>query len=118
MGFCFLCDAKLIGEQTRVCSSVTPHSNSLFSYKIAELMGEEFVVIVTPDDHTCKKCTFLLIHMDKLENDLKLVKKVLLLCIQKKYGILASDYSEKTLDVIIFLYSISTYICIICINIF
>lgn len=103
MGGCFLCDVKLYGERTRVCSSVTPHSNVPYPEKIAELMGEEFVIIVTPADHMCKKCTSLLTHMDKLENDLKLVKNAMLSYIQKKYGILPADQPVKTLDVSVFI---------------
>jgi hypothetical protein len=100
MGVCFLCDAKLYGERTRVCSSITPHSNVPYPEKIVELMGDEFVVIVTPADHMCKKCTSLLTHMDKLENDLKLVKNAMLSYIQKKYGILPPDQAVKGVEIV------------------
>lgn len=63
-------------------------------------MGEEFVVIVTPTDHMCKKCTSLLTHMDKLENDLKLVKNAMLSYIQKKYGILPPDQAVKGVEIV------------------
>lgn len=100
MGVCFLCDTKLYGERTRVCSSITPHSNVPYPEKIVELLGEEFVVIVTPADHMCKKCTSLLTHMDKLENDLKLVKNAMLSYIQKKYGILPPDQAIKGVEIV------------------
>ncbi|XP_025198353.1 zinc finger protein 507-like isoform X2 [Melanaphis sacchari] len=100
MGLCFLCDAKLYGERTRVCSSITPHSNVPYPEKIVELLGDEFVVIVTPADHMCKKCTSLLTHMDKLENDLKLVKNAMLSYIQKKYGILPPDQAVKGVEIV------------------
>ncbi|CAI6354425.1 unnamed protein product [Macrosiphum euphorbiae] len=100
MGVCFLCDTKLYGERTRVCSSITPHSNVSYPEKIVELMGDEFVVIVTPADHMCKKCTSLLTHMDKLENDLKLVKNAMLSYIQKKYGILPPDQAVKGVEIV------------------
>lgn len=100
MGVCFLCDAKLYGERTRVCSSITPHSNIPYPEKIVELLGDEFVVIVTPADHMCKKCTSLLTHMDKLENDLKLVKNAMLSYIQKKYGILPPDQAVKGVEIV------------------
>lgn len=99
MGLCFICDAKLYGERTRVCSSITPHSNSPYPEKIAELLGEEFLVLVTPADHLCKRCASLIVHMDKLENDLKLVKDAMISYIQKKYGILPADQPIRTLDV-------------------
>lgn len=99
MGFCFVCDIKLFGERTRVCSSVTQHSNVPYPEKIVELLGDEFVVIVTPADHMCKRCSSLINHMDKLENDLKLVKKAMLSYIQKKYGLLPADQPIKSIEV-------------------
>ncbi|VVC34591.1 Zinc finger C2H2-type [Cinara cedri] len=100
MGVCFLCDAKLFGERTRVCSSITPYSNVPYPEKIVELLGEEFVVIVTTGDHMCKRCTSLLVHMDKLENDLKIVKNAMVSYIQKKHGILPPDQTVKSLEVV------------------
>ncbi|CAI6373193.1 unnamed protein product [Macrosiphum euphorbiae] len=72
MGVCFVCDTKLYGERTRVCSSITTHSNVTYTEKIAELLGYDAVVIVTPADHMCKKCNSFLTFIDKTENDLKL----------------------------------------------
>ncbi|XP_029341568.1 uncharacterized protein LOC107882617 [Acyrthosiphon pisum] len=82
MGVCFLCDTKLCSERILVSSSITPrHSNASNQEKIVEFIGDEFVVIVTPADHICEKCISLLLHMDKLENYLKLVKNAMLLYI-------------------------------------
>ncbi|XP_060857283.1 zinc finger protein 131-like [Metopolophium dirhodum] len=94
-GVCFLCVEKLYGERTQVCSSITPHSNILYPQIIAQLLGDDIMVIVTPEDYMCKNCSLLLTHMDKLENDLKNVKNSILLYIQKKYGILLPDQIVK-----------------------
>lgn len=104
MAVCFVCDSKLYGERTRVCSSITPHSNSPYPEKIAELVGEDFVIIVTPADHMCKRCSALLIHIDKLENDMKLVKNALVSYIQKKYGMLPADQPVTSIQVLIHLF--------------
>lgn len=108
MGVCFVCDSKLFGERTRVCTSITPHSNVPYPEKIAELMGEEFVIIVTPSDQVCKHCTTLFTHMDKLEHDLRIVKNSMVAHIQKKYGILPPNEPIKTIDVNIFILFIMT----------
>eukprot|EP00102_Acyrthosiphon_pisum_P027833 XP_016665043.1 PREDICTED: uncharacterized protein LOC100573731 [Acyrthosiphon pisum] len=100
MGFCFLCDKKLHGVRKQVCSSITQHSNIPYPEKIAELMGDEFLIIVTSADHMCKNCTSLLTHMDKLENDLKLVKNAMLSYIQNKYGILPPDQAVKGVEIV------------------
>lgn len=109
MALCFMCDAKLHGERTRVCSSISPHSNSPYPEKIGEVLGEEFVIIVTPADHMCKKCTSLLNHVDKLENDLKLVKNALVTNVQKKYGLVPADQPVKSINVRIY------FVLIVCI---
>lgn len=83
-----------------MCSSITPYSNMPYPEKIVELLGEEFVIVVTPADHMCKRCTSLLTHMDKLENDLKIVKSAMVQYIQKKYGILSSDLPLRSLEVL------------------
>jgi len=77
MGICFLYNKKLNRECVQVYSSITPYSNVPYPEKIAEFMGDEVVVIATTADHMCKKCTALLNHIDKLENDLKLVKNAM-----------------------------------------
>lgn len=102
-------------ERTRVCSSITPHSNVPYPEKLAELVGEDFVVIVTPSDHVCRKCTSLLTHMDKLEQDIKLVKNSIVSYIQKKHGMLPADQPIKTLDVNTFILFIviDYYFCVI-----
>ncbi|XP_003244427.1 uncharacterized protein LOC100573422 [Acyrthosiphon pisum] len=100
MGVCFLCDKKLDGRSTQVCSSRTSYSNVPFPEKIAEFMGDEVVVIVTTADHMCKKCTAHLNHIDELENVLKLVKNAFFSCIQKKYGILPPDQAVKSVEIV------------------
>lgn len=102
MGFCFLCDKKLFGENTPMSSSITtPHSNVPYPEKIAEVLGEEFVLILTAADYICKNCTSLLTYMDKLENDLKQVKTTILSLIKKKYGTPSANQPVEACNVII-----------------
>jgi len=82
-----------------VCTSITPHSKIPYPEKIAELIEDEVVIIVTPAEHICKNCTSLLTHIDKLENDLKLIKNAILSYIQKKYELLPPDQIVKGVEV-------------------
>ena len=99
MGVCFICNRKLHLGCVRVCSSITPHSMIPYPEKIAELLGDEFVVIITPADHMCNNCSTLLTHMDKLENDLKIVKNEVLSIIHKKYKLLLPHQTVKGVEV-------------------
>lgn len=94
---CFICNIIILcGEGTRVCSSITPHSYVSYPEKIGELVGEEFVIIVTDADYMCMKCTSLLINMDKLGNKIKLAKNAMLTFLHNKYGILPADQPEHS----------------------
>jgi len=74
MDDCFICGAILRGERTQVYSSFTPHSNVSYMDKIGELLGDQYMVIVTPQDYICKNCTSALNHMDHMENELVFFK--------------------------------------------
>jgi len=94
---CFICNIIILcGEGTRVCSSITPYSYVSYPEKIGELVGEEFVIIVTDADYMCMKCTSLLINMDKLGNNIKLAKNAMLSFLHNKYGILPAYQPEHS----------------------
>ncbi|XP_022183236.1 zinc finger protein 507-like [Myzus persicae] len=99
MPCCYVCTVKLDTESTQVCSSITPHSDTPFAQKIAEMLGEEFVAIVTPADQVCPKCTSLLIHLDKVETEGKLIQKLMLSKVQKKYGMLPPDQAIQDVEI-------------------
>lgn len=99
MGLCYICNGKLFGKQNKVCSGVLPYSNSSYKDKIADILGDEFFVIVTPVDHLCEDCTTLLIRVDKDESDLKLIKDSFVSSILKKHGFLPASIHDKTSNV-------------------
>lgn len=100
MKSCFICNKELQnGSKTQVCSSTLPITNEPFSEKIAEIVGEEFVIIITPEDYTCDKCTSLLKFIDKTENKLNLIRNALLFYVQKKYDALPAAQPNTKLDV-------------------
>jgi len=88
MSNCFVCDATLEGKNTRMSTNITPYTNVPYIEKLSELLGEEFVIVVNSNDYLCQECTSTLSHIDKLENDLKLVKNAMISLIQNKYEIL------------------------------
>jgi len=93
-------------------TSITSHGNVPYPEKICELLGEEFVIIVNTTDHMCVKCTSLMIRIDKLEDEVKLVKNAMMSHIQNKYGTSPSDQAMKSIDVVKQLKK-TTYIVII-----
>lgn len=88
---CFVCDQRLTGENVNLASSVSSHSKVSLPEKISQLIGDDYVVAVTEQDSVCKRCASLLNHMDKLENELTLVKRALTTNISQKYKIAVGD---------------------------
>jgi len=114
MKLCFVCDGKLKGKCTQISAGVTPHSNAPYLEKICELLGEEFVIIANSTDHICMKCTSLLLRMDKLEHEVKLVENAILSHLQNKYGISPPDQTEESIEVVIVIKNkLGTYIVMI-----
>jgi len=102
MVLCFVCNGLLDGVRIQISSGKTLHSNVPIAEKIAQLLGEEFVVIVSSNDYLCKQCTSVICCIDKLENDLKFVKNAMLSLIVRKYGILLpDDQAVQSVEVVI-----------------
>lgn len=91
MGLCFICNDKLSDKKTRICSSVLPHSNVPCTEIIAEIMGEDYVIILTPNDYLCMKCTYLFDNLERYKNDLIVTKNIIIAHIKKKYGLLSAE---------------------------
>lgn len=90
---CFVCNQKVTGDKVNLASSIATHSKVTLPEKISQLIGDDYVVAVTEQDCVCKRCASLLNHMDKLENELTLVKRALTSNISSKYKINFNDGS-------------------------
>lgn len=86
---CYICDELLLSNQTQspLTEMCTSHTSTKFPNKLAQLVGEAFLVIVCNEDFVCSRCTNLVNYYDRLENDVERVKSNLLNLLNKKYGI-------------------------------
>ncbi|KAH8415582.1 hypothetical protein KR222_005625 [Zaprionus bogoriensis] len=86
---CYICDELLLASQTQtsLTDMCTTHTSTKFPNKLAQLVGEGFLVIVCNEDFVCSRCTNLVNYYDRLENDVERVKSNLLNLLNKKYGI-------------------------------
>lgn len=92
---CFVCDERvLLCSGVPMLQTTTQASNTDLPTKIGQLMGERFMVVVSVDDVLCRKCHALVNHVDKLENDLMLVKRSLRNHLKKKYGLSEDQFTE------------------------
>jgi len=66
---------------------------------MGEIVGDDIIVIVTPNDQLCERCASLLNRLDKSENDVNVIRNVLVSHIQKKYGILPPGHVVESVEV-------------------
>ncbi|XP_037719764.1 uncharacterized protein LOC119553446 [Drosophila subpulchrella] len=83
---CYICDDRC-EPQTSLTEMCTTHTATKFPNKLAQLVGEGFLVIVCGEDYVCTRCTNLVNYYDRLENDVERVKTNLISLLNKKYAI-------------------------------
>ncbi|PSN54481.1 hypothetical protein C0J52_05554 [Blattella germanica] len=101
---CFVCDGLVSGKGTSLLKGCAPYSKNSLTKKIGELMGERFMIIVSVDDVLCRRCSSLIIRLDKLEVDVQVVKNALTGYLKMKYNLYeddtvsANEYSREALE--------------------
>ncbi|EDW79413.2 uncharacterized protein Dwil_GK20464 [Drosophila willistoni] len=83
---CYICDERC-EPSTALTEMCTTHTSTKFPNKLAQLVGEGFLVIVCGEDYVCSRCTNLVNYYDRLENDVERVKTNLISLLNKKYAI-------------------------------
>ncbi|XP_008481965.1 zinc finger protein 319 [Diaphorina citri] len=92
---CFICDEKVGNDKVHLATGIAPHSKLGLPAKISNLIGDDFVVVVTQSDHVCRRCSALINHMDKLETELSYVKKAITGYIRTKYNLPFDEESKN-----------------------
>ncbi|XP_063240013.1 uncharacterized protein LOC134540893 isoform X2 [Bacillus rossius redtenbacheri] len=82
---CFVCDEAAGRDGVSLRFGLTSCSSTALPTKIGQLMGDNFMIVVTDADVLCKRCSALLNHLDKLEQDMGVVRKALTGYLKKKY---------------------------------
>ncbi|KAK3927204.1 Paternally-expressed gene 3 protein [Frankliniella fusca] len=70
---CFVCDEPIKSHRlsTSLLAGRTQYTHSPLPTKIGGYIGDEFIVVVTPQDALCKHCMALINTMDRLELELR-----------------------------------------------
>jgi hypothetical protein len=94
---CFVCDSVVCGRATPLLMGIAPYTKIALPTKIGQLMGDRCMVIVTAEDVLCHRCASLIIHLDKLEVDIGVVKKALIGYLKMKYNLCDDEESGSHL---------------------
>lgn len=101
---CFVCDEPIKSHRfsTSLLSGRTQYTHSPLPTKIGGYIGDEFVVVVTPQDALCKHCMALINTMDRLELELRQHRYTLTQHLKTKYKLdeQPSVWSAKKLETV------------------
>lgn len=86
---CYVCDDAIVSNSSHhlLTEIHTSHTNTKFPNKIAQLVGDAFMVIVSIEDVVCSRCMNLINYLDRLENDVERVRTNIINLLNKKYGL-------------------------------
>lgn len=84
---CFVCDEPIKSHRlsTSLLAGRTQYTHSPLPTKIGGYIGDEFIVVVTPQDALCKHCMALINTMDRLELELRQHRYTLTQHLKTKY---------------------------------
>ncbi|KAI5738832.1 hypothetical protein M8J77_011714 [Diaphorina citri] len=85
--FCFVCDHPICGSYFNLSQCVTEQSHTKMSTKLAQMVGEEYLVVIEEPDVICRSCWSILNTMDRLESQLANLGNTILNFLEDKYAL-------------------------------
>lgn len=96
-GRCYICDTEEGNvAYVKLHDMVTNHSSIKFPNKIGQIIGSNFMVIVSVDDLICQRCVNLINNYDRFETEAEKYKTTLLSSLNKKYDLALENNSAAT----------------------
>ncbi|KAL5289478.1 hypothetical protein ACFFRR_009539 [Megaselia abdita] len=95
VGRCYICDTEEGAvSYVKFHDLVTNHSSVKFPNKIGQIIGSNFMVIVSVDDLICQRCVNLINNYDRFETEAEKYKSTLLTSLNKKYDLALENNSS------------------------
>lgn len=93
-GRCYICDTEEGAvSYVKFHDLVTNHSSVKFPNKIGQIIGSNFMVIVSVDDLICQRCVNLVNNYDRFETEAEKYKSNLLTSLNKKYDLALENFN-------------------------
>lgn len=97
---CYICDTEEGAvSYVKFHDLVTNHSSVKFPNKIGQIIGSNFMVIVSVDDLICQRCVNLVNNYDRFETEAEKYKSNLLTSLNKKYDLALENFNLSTAGV-------------------
>lgn len=93
-GRCYICDTEEGAVAfVKFHDLVTNHSSVKFPNKIGQIIGSNYMVIVSVDDLICQRCVNLVNNYDRFETEAEKYKTNLLTSLNKKYDLALENFN-------------------------
>lgn len=82
---CFVCDIGVVGRYYALATCRTQTTKVRLIEKLGQLVGEEYMVVISEDDIICRGCATMINSLDRLEKELGSLRSMVLRYLEKKY---------------------------------
>lgn len=82
---CFVCDVGVVGRYYALATCRTQTTKVRLIEKLGQLVGEEYMVVISEDDIICRGCATMINSLDRLEKELGSLRSIVLRYLEKKY---------------------------------
>lgn len=84
---CFVCDANVVGRYYTLATCRTQSTKVRLIEKLGQLVGDQYMVVISEDDIICRGCANMMNTMDRLEKEMGSLRTVVLRYLEKKYDL-------------------------------
>jgi len=82
---CFVCDAGVVGRYYTLATCRTQTSKVRLIEKLGQLVGDDYMVVISEEDVICRGCATMINSLDRLEKEVGSLRSIVLRYLEKKY---------------------------------
>uniref|UniRef100_T1HUR0 Uncharacterized protein n=1 Tax=Rhodnius prolixus TaxID=13249 RepID=T1HUR0_RHOPR len=84
---CFVCDVGVVGRYYALATCRTQTTKVRLIEKLGQLVGDDYMVVISEDDIICRGCATMINSLDRLEKELGSLRSMVLRYLEKKYDL-------------------------------
>ncbi|KAL1130836.1 hypothetical protein AAG570_012077 [Ranatra chinensis] len=82
---CFVCDVGVVGRYYALATCRTQTTKVRLIEKLGQLVGDDYMVVISEDDVICRGCATMINSLDRLEKEVGSLRSIVLRYLEKKY---------------------------------
>ncbi|KAK9499524.1 hypothetical protein O3M35_002547 [Rhynocoris fuscipes] len=84
---CFVCDVGVVGRYYALATCRTQTTKVRLIEKLGQLVGDDYMVVISEDDIICRGCATMINSLDRLEKELGSLRSMVLRYLERKYDL-------------------------------